>query len=491
MPDTNLGHGTMRKALYALGLAVGALMACNNAFGQEENELIRTEKYGFQDASGKMVIPLQFDDARDFHEGLAAVRIGDWSNAKWGYIDKKGTTVIDFKFNDARDFSSGLAAVQDGEKWGYIDKTGKMVIQPQFDEAGEFSGNIASVNIGGWVDGKWGCIDKTGKMVIQPQYDNRLEFRSGLVAMLEVEEKQVIVNNKGKTIAEFPADADVYLFDNFEDGWGIVEVDDKIGLLDENGWVVAPQFDNGKVYGDIAWVGVSLDSGSKSGVVDKKGKWIVECKEDVYLQDDLEGMLCVLVGEKYGFLNGKGWVAEPQYDGAGSFSEDMISVRVGDVWGFADKTGKICIKPQFESLYWNEPEFREGLAVVATEGKGGFIDKKGNWVIQPQYDGALSFSEGLAAVQVGENWGYIDKTGKMIIQPSYDDVYYFSLGLAPVKVNGKWGFVDKTGKMVIQPQYDSVEVFNPDTGKAWVRIGDGDTAKRGYIDKNGKFEPIE
>ena len=498
MPDTNLGHGTMRKALYAFGLAVGALMACSNAFGQEENELIPIEKYGYQDASGKIVIPLQFDEAYWFYEGLARVMKYDDFGAKYGFIDKKGTTVVDLKYDDASDFSSGLAAVLDGEKWGYIDKTGKMVIQPQFDEARDFSGNIATVRIGDWFDGKWGCIDKSGKMVIQPKYDEPLIFQNGLVAMATVGEKQVIINNKEKTIAEFPRDASVYIntYGDFQHGWGRVSVDDKIGLLDENGWVLAPQFDDAAVLGDIAAVAITINEEediSKVGVVDKNGKWILECKEgaEIYLIDEDNCLLLAVIDEKYGFLNEKGWATEPKYDDVGRFSEDMISVREGDVWGFVDKTGKICIKPQFESLYLDGPLFNEGLAVVASEGKVGFIDKKGKWTIQPQYDGALPFSEELAAVLVGEKWGYIDKTGKMVIQPSYDDVYYFSLGLAPVKVNGKWGFIDKTNKMVIQPQYDDTGMFDPDTGKAWVLIGDWDTGTSGYIDKNGKFEPIE
>ncbi|MBK7416012.1 MAG: WG repeat-containing protein [Dechloromonas sp.] len=35
-----------------------------------------------------MVIKIQFDDTRDFHEGLAAVRIGDEKTGKWGFISR-------------------------------------------------------------------------------------------------------------------------------------------------------------------------------------------------------------------------------------------------------------------------------------------------------------------------------------------------------------------------------------------------------------------
>jgi hypothetical protein len=65
--------------------------------------------------TGKVVIPPQFDEARDFSEGLTPIRI----NRKWGYIDSKGKTVLPSKYYRARGFSEGLAAVNIGGKWDY------------------------------------------------------------------------------------------------------------------------------------------------------------------------------------------------------------------------------------------------------------------------------------------------------------------------------------------------------------------------------------
>ena len=35
-----------------------------------------------------MQINPQFDEASDVHEGLAAVRIGDFETGKWGYVSR-------------------------------------------------------------------------------------------------------------------------------------------------------------------------------------------------------------------------------------------------------------------------------------------------------------------------------------------------------------------------------------------------------------------
>jgi hypothetical protein len=44
--------------------------------------VMRDKMYGFIDATGKEVVPCIFEDARDFSEGLAPVKV----DGKWGYI---------------------------------------------------------------------------------------------------------------------------------------------------------------------------------------------------------------------------------------------------------------------------------------------------------------------------------------------------------------------------------------------------------------------
>nr|WP_322657071.1 WG repeat-containing protein [Dendronalium sp. ChiSLP03b]MDZ8203123.1 WG repeat-containing protein [Dendronalium sp. ChiSLP03b] len=122
----------------------------------------------------------QFDVARDFPEGLAAVNIGGReslfggeSGGKWGYIDKNGQLVIPLNFYNVRAFSEGLAAVvaihkllgiggqKTYPKWGYIDKMGSWVIRPQFDMAYSFHKGEAKVEI----DGQERLINKTGRFI--------------------------------------------------------------------------------------------------------------------------------------------------------------------------------------------------------------------------------------------------------------------------------------------------------------------------------------
>ena len=86
--------------------------------------------YGYIDREGKEVIPLIYDGAFNFSEGLARVAIEDSGKEKCGYIDTTGKEVIPLIYDGAYSFSEGLAMVgmEDSEgdiKWGYIDMTGK------------------------------------------------------------------------------------------------------------------------------------------------------------------------------------------------------------------------------------------------------------------------------------------------------------------------------------------------------------------------------
>jgi hypothetical protein len=95
-----------------------------------------------------------------FSDGLCRVQ-----RAKYGFIDTNGKLVIDLKYDEAEDFSEGLAAVKLKDKWGFIDKKGNFVLGPMFTYADSYKDGIAEVGL----DGKNAYIDKTGKYIWGPE----------------------------------------------------------------------------------------------------------------------------------------------------------------------------------------------------------------------------------------------------------------------------------------------------------------------------------
>ncbi len=87
------------------------------------------------------------------------------------------------------------------------------------------------------------------------------------------------------------------------------------------------------------------------------------------------------------------------------FSQSLTPVKLGEKWGYADKSGKIIIAPKFSAAYPFAEEIN-GYALVAENGKYGYIDETGEYQISPVYSTATQFSlSGLAAVS-GENRAY-------------------------------------------------------------------------------------
>jgi hypothetical protein len=328
-------------------------------------------KFGYIDAGGKIVIPLQFDSARDFHEGLALVTGGKQKI----FIDAAGRMVIDVsRFDLVDDFSEGVAAVNVGQirngiglivnpgQWGYIDKSGKLSIPMKFTHAEDFSEGLAAVNLGDSDHGAF--IDHSGKTIFEIPLDVTVGFHEGLAGVL-LRGTIAYYDHGGRKIpisTQYGPKSS-----SFSEGLLPVEVKDKWGYVDHTGKIaIEPQFE---------------DAGNFSeGLAPVK----VRSEETTWCPPDESG-------SRAGFTM---------------------------KWGYIDKHGKLVVAPQFESA---EP-FSEGLAAIHTCDHSFFIDKSGKTIIAGEFKYASSFSHGLARAEllVKSDWlsGYIDKSGKFVWGPT-------------------------------------------------------------------------
>jgi hypothetical protein len=151
---------------------------------------INSEKAGYKNKNGETIIDEQFDQAFEFHEGVAVIKLGE----KYGAIDKKGGWVINPQYDNLKNYEDGLFLVKVGEKWGWLNKKGEIVINPQFDNAYKFYGNkLAPVKMGY----KWGYIDKKGQILINPQFKEALPFNGDYAMVINDEDKIGFINQKG------------------------------------------------------------------------------------------------------------------------------------------------------------------------------------------------------------------------------------------------------------------------------------------------------
>lgn len=279
-------------------------------------QIVRGDKWGFMDRTGRVVISPAYSDERDFFHGLAAVQV---PAGKWGFIDESGELAISARFDDVRDFIEELAPVRIGRKWGYIDISGRMVIEPRYQSAGEFRQGLARVHLWSKVactsgvftsddaplyafhfleddksdlpscfpqGGKFGYIDKTGKLLIPPQFFGAQDFSEGLAAV-RIEETR----------------------------------DSKFGYIDRSGqMVIAPRFHQARPF--------------------SQGLAAVETSARVVGNQ--------VVDIAWGFIDKAGVLRIPDnYAFAGNFSEGLarVAVKLGVSMGFVDQAGKMIIPP--------------------------------------------------------------------------------------------------------------------------------------------------
>lgn len=77
-------------------------------------------------------------------------------NGKWGYADTNGKVRIEPQFNGAKSFSNGFAAVSDGQTWDFINEAGEVVMDLGLANVGYF--NSQGLCLVKFTDGFWKSI---------------------------------------------------------------------------------------------------------------------------------------------------------------------------------------------------------------------------------------------------------------------------------------------------------------------------------------------
>lgn len=95
----------------------------------------------FQTPSGSQVPLLPPPRGGGENASLKPAQQGD----KWGYVDLAEKFRIPVQFDSADSFSEGVAAVELNKRFGYIDTDGHFVIQPKYFRAGPFMEGFAWV----------------------------------------------------------------------------------------------------------------------------------------------------------------------------------------------------------------------------------------------------------------------------------------------------------------------------------------------------------
>ena len=161
--------------------------------------------YGMLSVTGDVVIEPQYNYLGLFTEENLA-RFQDYETGLWGYINESGEEVIPAQYEDAQDFSEGLAAVKVDGLYGFIDVSGEMVIEPQFEGVGsEFAYERCVIQENGML----GVIDQTGVSIVKPQYKSIEMYCESYFIVQSSEGEYGIIDRDGEVVVEYQ-DSEIY-----------------------------------------------------------------------------------------------------------------------------------------------------------------------------------------------------------------------------------------------------------------------------------------
>ena len=295
---------------------------------------IAGERWGYIDARGTWAIAPAFREAKEFHEGLAAVETAE---GRWGYINRAGGLAITARFAFANRFSDGLAVVLEhpAEKHRYMFLNAK----------GE---TVAVVDKYPWIDHQF----SEGRIGFRVQDDSRDGHYGFLDAQGLVAVKPISTGSR-----------------RFSDGLAVVKIDGKFGYIDRQGHLaIQPRFDEANSFADGL---APVQSGGKWGYIDIHGEYVVDPKF-VSAEPFSEGLAAVLDGTTWAFMDKTGKIrfqpqrAPHQQNHRPAFSDGVCALNdskgYDSFWSIIDPQGKIVGRFAERGPPFLIGKFRDGLA---------------------------------------------------------------------------------------------------------------------------------
>ncbi len=434
----------------------------------------------FASIDGKRLTSLTFDIIDSFRKGLARVAISGYG---YGFVDKDMSLVVPMKYDEAEHFWDDRAKVRLGDKWLYIDKNGceleigSKAIRGNYQEIGNYSEGMCRVSTlklrfvdlayhsdYDQIAGTWGFVNEAGEEVIPPQYVYAYDFEDGIAIVAKgewtIDPKWDNEYNQGRYWTE-------------EELWG---------AIDRDGNEVIPFiFDEINFFSertDIFMVHYGAWKDGHWGVIDNKGRWLIEPVYGGFGYESWNDLIVFYAGDPDAAgddllmgiydLTQKKVLFEPQFLDVSFCSNGDMLVEVFDrelgrtIEKIIDRTGKERFKSVYSSIYtWKEP-----YEVVIRDKDGdkhGLIDKNGNAILpciyESSWNGIMHEQRRICFVENGKQ-GLMDYDGNIIVPAIYHEIHGHTEQFLTVRLgdedNYKEGLITLDDKTVIPAQYERI-----------------------------------
>lgn len=333
---------------------------------------------------------------------------------RYGYINYKGKVVLKPEYNQLSrtididdDENAYIIAAKNGQ-FGIM-KNNEQLLPNEYQSIVYDEGNdIFTIE----KSKKYGVTNKDGKILVPTEY-KQIDV-TGIYLYAQNEQGTTVYNKEGTQVN---IDTSVAILNTNNEKYKIKITNKdgtKYGVIGKNGEeIIAQQYSYIEYLNDNYFIVSKNDS--KLGVIDDKNNIKIDITNDslqkidgtelietVTTKDNMirlysKDMSMVCEMEKANVEVKENYIKISNQEDVKYFSKEgkelkntevftnnvLFAKKVGDKWGFADKSGKMVVEAKYDFV----TEFNEyGFAGVKSEDKWGSVNTKGEVVIEPTYN---------------------------------------------------------------------------------------------------------
>jgi len=421
-------------------------------------------KFGYFNRKGKVVIPIIYDEAESFSNGVALVgRLNDFNQMEFSYLDAYGKEKFPFRYEFAYSFKESIAFVKEKGKYKLIKLNGEKLNGNSFDFVENFNNSPYALVSN---EGFWGAIDKNGMAIVPIIYDSIGKNDNGFICLKN--DKRSYINFKGEitkveNIKQFAIPFSALTTDSLSANnmkvydyteyytrdssayCKIFKLNNKYAIFDKDGRQLTP-FDYEEIYIKDYYVNTFIAIKNKfvhfikysesDRMISLKPTKITNIKiienYDIHVTPSIiSKYLTVMQNSKWGVVskNSFEFVIDPIYDDIGFLPDEssfLIPLKRDNKWGFIDtRTSNLVIPFKYDNVGFY---LYQNLWQVKINGSWRIINENENFISDLSFDDAVNFAlrKKYCGIKVGDKWGYIDKNLNWVIKPIFQKIgiYY-------------------------------------------------------------------
>lgn len=470
----------------------------------------------------------KYDEVRDFHFGLACVRVED----KWGVIDTDGREVYSPQFYYISNFKHSVALIQKtySSGWGFVNTDG-LISEETYDDAvltedgnlitqiyeyswgknGRFIDGLDTrrvvlknsegkqliptdselIVLPDWIhyarnpqnglicaqnkNGEWGVINSFGEIIVPFQYVSIHDFQEQRTFAKTKDGNFILLSDTGNTIAELPKSYDK--IEPFFHNVAKIFKNGLIGLIDREGNILLDTICN-----DISYCGNSTYSLSKN-FIDRR------IKRGYFNSSDKRTVLPFY--DKIIKIWNEGAIV----------SVDIIDECTINYLGrpiIKNKTFSVILPSWCVAAKLVEDKY---ILCLSNGLKWGIIDMLGNVICNPIFDTIISFDTsiviGTCFNEIMNIWGTgsgsynmlygaYNLNNRFLLKPEFYYMPMWEKNYYKIEDNKKFGIINSIGKQICKPIYDDVRWESNYFIVGKFRETWSSEKRYGLLDENGK-----